>query len=187
MDIHTTFCSNMSTHVGARAPHSIELREMRHAHLTVAGEIHLDCLRHGLFPRLGRRFLRVYLGTFIDSTDAVALVATGSGVPAGFLVHVRGPAALPLRGATPRPAPRSARRCRAGAATTCRVVVHPHAEPSLRIVHERGAPRPHTRRLRRLSMSAAFSRRHRHCTEAAARWPGRRGPHRPRQRGFRLR
>ena len=68
-------------------PHRLlRFREMHRRDLAAAADIHYECLRHGLFPQLGRRFLRAYLATFIDSPHAVALVAVTHGGPVGFLV-----------------------------------------------------------------------------------------------------
>ena len=54
--------------------------------LGFAVDLHRSSLGHGLFPSLGRRFLRAYLRTFIRSPFAVALVAEQSGDAVGFLV-----------------------------------------------------------------------------------------------------
>ena len=54
--------------------------------LRFAADLHRACLAHGLFPRLGGRFLRVYLRSFVASPFAVALVAERAGDPVGFLV-----------------------------------------------------------------------------------------------------
>jgi ribosomal protein S18 acetylase RimI-like enzyme len=72
--------------VAAVPIHLLKLREMRACDLWVAAKIHHEFLRHGLFPQLGRVFLRAYLATFIASPDAVALVAITHGSPIGFLV-----------------------------------------------------------------------------------------------------
>jgi ribosomal protein S18 acetylase RimI-like enzyme len=64
----------------------LKLREMRPRDLRVAAQIHHACLHHGLFPQLGKRFLRAYLATFMASPHAVALVAVTHGSPVGFLV-----------------------------------------------------------------------------------------------------
>lgn len=64
----------------------LKLREMRLRDLRVAAKIHHHCLPHGLFPQMGKRFLRAYLATFIASPHAVALVAVTHGSPVGFLV-----------------------------------------------------------------------------------------------------
>ena len=70
----------------ANPPRLLRFREMRRRDLAVAADIHYECLPHGLFPQLGRRFLRAYLATFVDSPHAVALVAVTHGSPVGFLV-----------------------------------------------------------------------------------------------------
>lgn len=56
--------------------------------LVYAAELHGAALPHGLFPRLGPRFLQTYLGTFQRSPHAVALVATRTGSVIAFLVGV---------------------------------------------------------------------------------------------------
>jgi len=54
--------------------------------LRFAARLHSRALPHGLFPRLGEPFLRAYLQTFVQSRDAVALIATRDGRPSGFVV-----------------------------------------------------------------------------------------------------
>ena len=66
----------------------IAIRQMAHTDLRFAAGLHLAALPHGLFPRLGERFLSAYLATFIDGRDAVAFVSTQHGRPTGFLVGV---------------------------------------------------------------------------------------------------
>lgn len=56
--------------------------------LSAAAALHLDALPHGFFSRLGSRFLGHYLGSFLDSPHAVAIVATESDRLVGFLVGV---------------------------------------------------------------------------------------------------
>ena len=70
----------------------VVVREMKPGDLKFASELHAQALPHGLFPRLGTRFLRFYLGTFLRSRDAVALIGLRDGQPSGFLtgsVHER--------------------------------------------------------------------------------------------------
>jgi ribosomal protein S18 acetylase RimI-like enzyme len=59
---------------------------MTRGDLRFAADLHRSCLGHGLFPRLGSRFLRAYLRTFVQSPFAIALVAERDGDPVGFLV-----------------------------------------------------------------------------------------------------
>lgn len=70
----------------ADAVSSVALRPMTVADLPFATALHRRCLRHGLFPELGPRFLSAYLGTFLSSPFAVSLVAAGSDDFLGFLV-----------------------------------------------------------------------------------------------------
>ena len=65
---------------------TVGLRAMERADLPFAAVLHRRCLRHGMFPELGPRFLAAYLGTFVSSPFAVALVADGIDEPLGFLV-----------------------------------------------------------------------------------------------------
>lgn len=65
---------------------TVGLRAMERTDLPFAAVLHRRCLRHGLFPELGPRFLAAYLGTFVASPYAVAIVADGIDEPAGFLV-----------------------------------------------------------------------------------------------------
>lgn len=52
-----------------------------------------QALDHGLFPRLGPRFLERYLATFVDSPHSTATVATSEGTIAGFVVATLRPGA----------------------------------------------------------------------------------------------
>lgn len=48
--------------------------------------LHLQSLKHGLFPALGASFMRAYLSTFLESPLGFALVAQRDGAPLGFVV-----------------------------------------------------------------------------------------------------
>ncbi len=67
---------------------SVDVREMRRSDLRFVARLHLQAMPHGLFPRLGEPFLRAYHWTFVQSRDAVALIATRDGRPSGFVVGV---------------------------------------------------------------------------------------------------
>ena len=54
--------------------------------LAFAADLHARCLPHGLFPRLGQRFLRRYYATFVRSPWAVGFVAEADGQPIGVVV-----------------------------------------------------------------------------------------------------
>lgn len=74
-------------------------------HSRWVADLQLSDLAHGLFPRLGRRFVRAWHAAHMDSPHAVGLVALRDGVPVGFalgssdrrahvdwlLAHRRGP------------------------------------------------------------------------------------------------
>lgn len=62
------------------------MRAMARGDLAFAAKLQMRYLNHGLFPALGNGFLQRYLGTFISSPYAVALVVERNGSPAGFLV-----------------------------------------------------------------------------------------------------
>ena len=62
------------------------VRPLTRRDLAFAADLHGRCLPHGLFPRLGRRFLRRYYSTFVRSPWAVGLVAEADGRPIGLLV-----------------------------------------------------------------------------------------------------
>lgn len=53
--------------------------------LVRAARLHRQHLPHGLFPRLGERFLRRYLRTYLNTPTAVALVIEGGNGMFGFL------------------------------------------------------------------------------------------------------
>lgn len=59
---------------------------MTSADVVATAEIHARELPHGYFAHLGRRFLEAYHRAFVDSPQAVALVATRDDRVAGFLV-----------------------------------------------------------------------------------------------------
>lgn len=62
------------------------VRPLSRRDLAFAADLHSRCLPHGLFPQLGRRFLRRYYSTFVRSPWAVGLVAEAEGRPVGVLV-----------------------------------------------------------------------------------------------------
>ncbi len=62
------------------------LRPATRDDLTAIAALHHDELRYGLFPRLGRRFLRHYHACLLDSPEAVSLVVSDQHGLAGFLV-----------------------------------------------------------------------------------------------------
>jgi ribosomal protein S18 acetylase RimI-like enzyme len=64
----------------------VQLERLDSARLGFAADLHRAALPHGLFPRLGRRFLRAYYETFAASPHAVARLALVDGTPAGVLV-----------------------------------------------------------------------------------------------------
>lgn len=66
-------------------PHD-DLRPLTTRDLDRVADLHQRELPHGLFPLLGRAFLRRYHATFIASPHAVALAAPEEGEPTGFLV-----------------------------------------------------------------------------------------------------
>lgn len=70
---------------GAGAPPNVQA--MRPEHVAFAARLHAQELRGGFFARLGPRFLRHYLGAFVDAPGAVALVVmAGPEKPVGFVV-----------------------------------------------------------------------------------------------------
>lgn len=64
----------------------LELGRLATSHVSFAAVLHERSLAEGLFPRLGRSFLRVYYRSFIASPHAAALVARRDGRPVGILV-----------------------------------------------------------------------------------------------------
>jgi len=64
----------------------LAITPLDHSKLEFAVRLHAVALPHGFFVRLGRRYLRAYYTTFVDGPDAVALLATLDGLPAGILV-----------------------------------------------------------------------------------------------------
>ena len=66
--------------------HHDDLRPLTPGDLDRVADLHQRELPHGLFPLLGRAFLRRYHATFIASPHAVALAAPRRGEAVGFLV-----------------------------------------------------------------------------------------------------
>lgn len=64
----------------------LELGRLRTSDVGFAAALHERALAEGLFPRLGRRFLRVYYRSFVSSPHAAALVAHQGGRPVGVIV-----------------------------------------------------------------------------------------------------
>lgn len=62
------------------------LRPATRGDLAGIAALHQGELRYGLFPRLGRRFLRHYHACLLDSPEAVSLVVSDQHGLAGFLV-----------------------------------------------------------------------------------------------------
>ena len=67
---------------------TVTVRAMTPGDLPFAAALHQQCLPHGLFPMLGRRFLQRYLETYLRGSAGVALVAEWEGTTAGFLVGI---------------------------------------------------------------------------------------------------
>lgn len=65
---------------------ALAVREMDLADLGRAAHLHHRTLPHGLFPLLGRRFLRLYLRSFVVGPAGVALVVTAEGMTVGYVV-----------------------------------------------------------------------------------------------------
>ena len=74
-------------------PSGPDVRSFSRSDLDFAAALHAHALPHGFFVALGSRFLRAYYETYIDSPHGVALTATVSGHPIGYLVGVVNPAA----------------------------------------------------------------------------------------------
>lgn len=70
----------------AVASRQVAIRHLDGSGVDFAARLHRQALPHGLFPRLGHAFLRVYHHAFCRSPHAIALVAEVNGRPAGFLV-----------------------------------------------------------------------------------------------------
>ncbi len=70
-----------------------EVRRLDRDDLDFCAALHAEVLEHGFFVQLGRRFLREYYGTFLESPYAVALIATVGGQPVGALVGALRPRA----------------------------------------------------------------------------------------------
>lgn len=66
--------------------HDAALRPMAPQDVKFAARLHGNELPHGLFPRLGTRFLRGYYRAFVESPHAVAFVTPSDGPAAGYLV-----------------------------------------------------------------------------------------------------
>lgn len=65
----------------------LRLAPMQPAHTSMSARLHRELLPHGLFPRLGQRFMRRWHRTFVDSPHGVALgVMDEQGVLRGFLI-----------------------------------------------------------------------------------------------------
>jgi ribosomal protein S18 acetylase RimI-like enzyme len=63
-----------------------DVRPMRPEDVSRVAALHAENLPSGFFAKLGRRYLRAYYRTFIDSPHAVAFTATVGGDPVGMLV-----------------------------------------------------------------------------------------------------
>ena len=86
-------------------PGGPDVRPLTPADLEFCAALHAEALPHGFFAELGRRFLRAYYATFLDSPNALGFAATVSGQPVGYLVGMTDPRAhtrwvLRRRGAT---------------------------------------------------------------------------------------
>lgn len=68
------------------APETVDLRPLRPEELRFAARAHAALLPHGLFPRLGVRFLTRYYETFLASPYAFTSVALVDDHPVGVLV-----------------------------------------------------------------------------------------------------
>lgn len=75
------------------AGHGAGVRPMVPADTKEAAHLHAVHLPHGLFPQLGRRFLRRYYQTFLASPHAIALATGPPGAPTGVLVGIAAPRA----------------------------------------------------------------------------------------------
>ncbi len=71
---------------GPRAASQLAIGVLGTGHLDFAAALHERTLTEGLFPLLGRRFLRLYYRSFLASPHAAALVAHSDGRPVGMLV-----------------------------------------------------------------------------------------------------
>lgn len=74
-------------------PDSVAVRPIGNADLDFCAALHAETLPHGFFAQLGHRFLKAYIGTFVASPDAVALLATGGDTRVGMVVGMIRPAA----------------------------------------------------------------------------------------------
>ena len=74
------------------AQRECQVHDLTEGHLAQTAALHARSLADGFFPRLGRRFLRAYHRTFVDSPHAVALgVSSDDGELQGFLLAVLAP------------------------------------------------------------------------------------------------
>ena len=65
---------------------TVAIRRLREGDAEFAATLHRDALPHGFFVALGMPFLRSYYGAFVNSPEAVALLASCDDAPAGILV-----------------------------------------------------------------------------------------------------
>ena len=72
--------------VVALRPDRLEVRPIAKEDLDLCTSLHAETLPHGFFAKLGFRFLRAYLATFVASPHAAALAATVEDAPVGFVV-----------------------------------------------------------------------------------------------------
>lgn len=72
---------------------AVDIRKAEPSDLDFCAALHASTLPHGFFARLGHRFLRAYLATFVASPHAAALVATAQTSPVGMVVGILRPAA----------------------------------------------------------------------------------------------
>lgn len=74
-------------------PRSAHLRGAEAGDLDFCAALQRETLPHGFFAELGHSFLRAYLGTFVSSPHAVALLLTVDDAPVGMVVGVLRPRA----------------------------------------------------------------------------------------------
>lgn len=70
-----------------------EVHDLTASHLAKTATLHERSLADGFFAQLGRRFLREYHRTFVDSPHALALGVSSNGQLEGFLLAVLAPQA----------------------------------------------------------------------------------------------
>lgn len=70
-------------------PHAFTIRPATPADLDAVVGLHLEHLPHGLFPRLGRAFMRRYHCTFLELSRGLSLVAVSTGSDPGGRDRVR--------------------------------------------------------------------------------------------------